>query len=348
MKPNKTGLGIALAWPDTYCKQAGAWYDPIMEAIGFNQKGFYQVGHAALILIHPLWEEALYFDFGRYHALQSEGRVRSKVTDPDLRIHNKPEFNEIGILQNLENLLEELSTNPSTHGDGALKAGIFSLDAEASLKKCLQLQKQSSITYAPIARMATNCCRFVRTALLAGKPKGFDKFLLAFPYSFVASPMSNVRAAKWKVQIKSAAIHSSRPLTIGTLPPPAIPKHLLQFVNQLHWLAGEGAGSWFLLEPNADRHVLVTRFCPLGKKEFEGIFNWKKNLTNFKMGYPSHFQKITIISNKTTLSLDRLDINIPLLPNRISNQQRESNIHNEHLTIFNHEAKYISKSTQSR
>ncbi len=52
MTRNKhTGFAIALAWPQTYCKQPGAWYDPITLLLGINKNNYYKVGHAALVLI---------------------------------------------------------------------------------------------------------------------------------------------------------------------------------------------------------------------------------------------------------------------------------------------------------
>jgi hypothetical protein len=32
-----TGFAIALAWPATWCKQSGAWYDPLTSFLGFSK-----------------------------------------------------------------------------------------------------------------------------------------------------------------------------------------------------------------------------------------------------------------------------------------------------------------------
>ena len=45
------GFAIALAWPETLCKQAGAWYDYLLYYAGINRKGYYKVGHAAVVLV---------------------------------------------------------------------------------------------------------------------------------------------------------------------------------------------------------------------------------------------------------------------------------------------------------
>ena len=46
-----SGFAIALAWPETFCKQAGAWYDFFMEKIGISLNNHYKVGHAAVVLV---------------------------------------------------------------------------------------------------------------------------------------------------------------------------------------------------------------------------------------------------------------------------------------------------------
>jgi len=43
-----SGFAIVIAWPGTYCKQAGAWYDTITRFLGINKDYFYKAGHAPL------------------------------------------------------------------------------------------------------------------------------------------------------------------------------------------------------------------------------------------------------------------------------------------------------------
>src|SRR6056297_275305 len=91
-KPKYTGFAIALAWPEAYCKQPGAWYDPLLLWLKINKNNFYKVGHAAVVLADVENRKFHYFDFGRYHAPYGHGRVRSATTDDDLTIHATPEF----------------------------------------------------------------------------------------------------------------------------------------------------------------------------------------------------------------------------------------------------------------
>ncbi len=72
-----TGFAIAIAWPSTFCKQPGSWYDPLTLWLGVNYNHYYRVGHAAVVLIDPDKNKCHYFDFGRYHAPFQYGRVRN-------------------------------------------------------------------------------------------------------------------------------------------------------------------------------------------------------------------------------------------------------------------------------
>ena len=76
-----TGFVVALAWPANMCRQAGAWYDGLMNLLGISKNHYYRVGHAALVLVKSETGECFYFDFGRYHSPFHHGRVRNATTD---------------------------------------------------------------------------------------------------------------------------------------------------------------------------------------------------------------------------------------------------------------------------
>ena len=83
-RKESNGIAIALAWPQTYCKEPGAWYDPVTRRLGISRNNYYRAGHAALVLIERDGEQCHYFDFGRYHAPYQHGRVRSAVSNHDM------------------------------------------------------------------------------------------------------------------------------------------------------------------------------------------------------------------------------------------------------------------------
>ena len=91
------------------------------------------------------------------------------------------------------------------------------------------------------------------------------------------------------------------------LPAPVKPSNLHEGVK---WISGEGAGSWFLIEAFGDdgNKFQVRRFSPEGKLECEGTFVSGSILnlqSKYKVTYPSHCQKVTIIQHEQPVTLIR-------------------------------------------
>ncbi|AWW29694.1 hypothetical protein DN752_05910 [Echinicola strongylocentroti] len=290
------GFALVLAWPNTYCKQAGAWYDPIMKWAGFNKNGYYKAGHAAIVLICPESGKCHYFDFGRYHAPFGHGRVRSAETDPELTILQTAQI--IGDhIHNLHAILEELSENESCHGSGPLHASVSRISLPQALSKAINLQKKSPLPYGPFVPQGSNCSRFVQKVLLAGLPFLWHRIKLTFPYSITPTPATNVHAVGAPL-ITENAIASSLPQHINLsetlLPPPyanTLPKNA-------HWHSGEGAGSWFHIE-QCENGFLISRYSAGGVLEFQDVYQKAQNLPfyvnqPFKVAYPSHYGQIIL------------------------------------------------------
>ena len=189
------GILIALAWPETKCKQAGAWYDRPCEKLGFSQGGYYKVGHAALLLVDKSTGNCRYADFGRYHAPQGFGRVRTEDTDHDLKVFTKANIDS-GEIQNLDSILIEMFENPSCHGSGEIYAAPFEVDYNLVLKAIYNLQKRDFIAYGPFVLDGTNCSRFVNSIILAGKPDIVSKLKLKFPPMLTPTPIWNLHASR--------------------------------------------------------------------------------------------------------------------------------------------------------
>lgn len=187
----KTGIAIALAWPETLCKQPGSWYDKPLLLLGINKNHYYKVGHAAVVLVSYADNSCHYFDFGRYHAPFQHGRVRSAVTDHDLRIFTKANISN-GKLLNFTDILFELFQNESCHGNGSLHASYCEVNFENSMNTANKLQAMSPIRYGPFLPKGTNCSRFVNSVILSGKPKLVHRILLFSPKTLSPTPMSNV------------------------------------------------------------------------------------------------------------------------------------------------------------
>ena len=86
---------------------------------------------------------------------------------------------------------------------------------------------------------------------------------------------------------------------------PSKPIHL---PNAIHWLSGEGCGSWFHLE-NSETDYIISRFSPSGNLECKGLFTQIEgkslNLNVlFEFTYLSHCASISIIQNKQLLKFN--------------------------------------------
>lgn len=184
---------IALAWPDTKVIQEGKWYDVPMSWIGVLKDGYYLAGHAALLLVNHNNNDVHYFDFGRYHTPLKYGRVRSKLTDPDIEVKIKAQV-EKGEILNLDQILLDRYGNKSCHGVGRLNASIVKgINFENAYKKVIEMQNREAIYYGPLEWSGTNCSRFVVQVVLSSSKSWLTKLLIRIPYTVSATPRSNVK-----------------------------------------------------------------------------------------------------------------------------------------------------------
>lgn len=190
-----TGFAIALAWPETLCKQAGSWYDGLLFWLGINKNYYYKVGHAAVVLVDAKTGKCNYFDFGRYHSPAGLGRVRSAETDFDLEIKTKAEVSIYeNKIYNIDEIIKELHQNESCHGNGSIHASYIPIDYNLSLLKAIKMQVNSPILYGPFVLRGTNCSRFVRSIIVNGNPSSIIKNKLNFQLSLTPTPIGNVKA----------------------------------------------------------------------------------------------------------------------------------------------------------
>lgn len=189
----RNGIAIALAWPETLCKQAGAWYDIPLRWLGINKNRYYKVGHAAVVLVENETGNCHYFDFGRYHSPHQHGRVRGAYTDHDLELKTNVIVSN-GKIANYNELLLELFSNESCHGSGALHAGYCSVNFEKAFEKAMQMQLNSPIPYGPFLPHGTNCSRFVNKVVLSGVPSFWYRLVLTYPKTLSPTPIGNVKA----------------------------------------------------------------------------------------------------------------------------------------------------------
>ena len=313
-----TGFAIALAWPQTYCKQPGSWYDPLTLWLGINKNNYYKIGHAAIVLVDIENKKCHYFDFGRYHSPFQYGRVRSVETDFDLEIKTTPVISaDNKSIINFREIISELQLNTACHGEGKIYASYCYINFLSAFNKALQMQQASPISYGPFQYKGSNCSRFVNTVILAGKPRLKSIIRLKYFVPLTPTPLNNVKSLDHSLIL---------PDLVNVVPFPAvqrldkklIKKTLKQPVRNpnipanAQWLGGEGAGSWFGFK-FAKSLLKVTRYSPEGVIECFGLF---KNSTGeniiydqkFLVTYPSNCKVITLTQANRNLMFMRASI----------------------------------------
>ena len=181
---------IVLAWPEGMVAAAGGWYDKVL-----STNGKYRVGHSALILVNTATNQLNYFDFGRYHSPFGFGRVRDLETDPDISLKSKPIILGNSI-DNIKEILLEISNLKATHGHGTLYASILkNIDFNKAYEKAKEMQNMGLISYGPVVLTGTNCSRFVASIMRASKPHWLTKLRLRLPFCLSPSPKRNISIA---------------------------------------------------------------------------------------------------------------------------------------------------------
>ncbi len=145
------------------------------------------------------------------------------------------------------------------------------------------MQESSPLPYGPFIWNGTNCSRFVRTVILAGKPSLKNYFRLGFLNPVSPTPRGNTNNLGHPISVSpqnnTKESHTSgnpakyvfrnknelqRCLPAPETVPPGLPK-------PIHWLSGEGAGSWFHIKPLSTNRAKVTRYAPGGELECQSI-----------------------------------------------------------------------------
>jgi len=195
---------LILAWPETYCKRAGGWYDNLMDRMGYSEDGYFQVGHSAMVLIDGTNGDCHYFDFGRYHAPEGFGRVRDASTDYDLEIDTKITFSNFSPV-NTNALINELQNNKSCHGDGIIKTGLVEIDFDKGYAKAKKMQENDFLPYGPFIHNGTNCARFVRTVVSKSIKNPIRKLVMYATPLISPTPMWILKASK-KCDLRQSAL----------------------------------------------------------------------------------------------------------------------------------------------
>lgn len=317
VKTATNGFAIALAWPSTYCKEPGSWYDPVTRRMGISKNNYYQAGHAALVLIDCNNLKCHYFDFGRYHSPFKHGRVRSAETDHGLFMKTIPEISkDRKFILNYKEILGELQQNHECHGDGVLYSSYCEISFKSAYQMALQMQLNSPLPYGPFISTGSNCSRFVNTVIRSGSPGWKQRIRLKYKVPFTPTPMNNVNSLPNKeVQ---AVIRDAAPFfplkslakseLLSTL---SQPRRHPDIPENSQWLSGEGVGSWFVFEFEGDL-LKLTRYAPNGKIECSGFYmgpNKKSSgiIETLKIDYPSNCKEVNLKNGHQKFKFQRID-----------------------------------------
>jgi len=137
----------------------------------------------------------IFFFFGRYHTPDGFGRIRDAETDPDTGIKQKAKINGEKI-NNIEEILIEISNNKSYHGEGTLYSSVISgINFSTAFNYAKKWQEKGAIPYGPFIRNGTNCSRFVATISRKAELSFLKKLRLKFPFTISPSPKRNISIA---------------------------------------------------------------------------------------------------------------------------------------------------------
>lgn len=306
MDKRRDGFAIALAWPETFCKQAGAWYDPLMHFFAVTKNNYYQVGHSAVVLIDKMGK-CYYYDFGRYHTPFGFGRVRSKETDSELVLKTVLVINE-GKIKDNSALISELLQKKECHGDGKLWVSCAEIVFSKAKAEAEKMQTKSPLSYGPFTYTGTNCSRFVRRVILAGCPKLAEVLKLRTQYTLTASPKLNITSLPNHAVYNSLRKASDIPVKsdlLNVLKAPEKSPHV-----SAKWFAGEGAGSWFLVEYLSEDKYRIKKYSPHLELESESMMacreaaDFKSDLP-FQLVYPCNSKTVNIRQNQELFLFER-------------------------------------------
>jgi hypothetical protein len=310
----ETGAFIALSWPDTRIQNASSWYDGLMKTIGICKDGYYHVGHAALLLIDYRNGDVRYIDFGRYHTPFGYGRVRDVQSDPELEVETKAIVDN-GKIINIKDILLEIDTNKSTHGDGKLVSSVTSgIDFDLALASAKSIQGREAVPYGPFQPFGTNCSRFVASIYRAGFTSYFKKRRISNWYLYFHTPTSNViytykRGNVFIIERGEFRTEESMMNIFLNKTKFNSASRIEEYITQndlpesVFCLAGTGGNTYFQLEKTEKSHLFrVRRYSEYGALEIDDIFQLQSIGFNFNKTYG-----FTYISNGIAVKIHQND-----------------------------------------
>lgn len=311
------GIILILAYPEEMVSMIPAWYKKPLEIVGLVKNGKICAGHAAMMLIHKKTKELHYADFGRYITPFGYGRVRSKITDPELVFEYNFEVNENGQMIDKESFLQYIYANPEkTHGGPTMYASFNEhVDYEACRKFIDDLNAEGSIIYDPFKKEASNCSRFVFDSILAGMKDAKAKKKLKKKSLLTPSPLGNVfyGCTGSVYTIKNGILEKSTKNSITNVVKHlfkngAVHHHEMDFEvpEHFHFLDGIGDTTHIGITSRdklSEGFIKIARITSSGQQAFDHYFDCQKANINwnepFKFIHDCNAAWITVKQNDT-------------------------------------------------
>lgn len=320
-----TGKIIVLAYPDTFVKMSDEWQCKLFPLVGLGTWNYVKAGHAAIVLIDNKTGKANYYDFGRYVTPKGYGRVRSEITDAELKIPFKAILIGNGPLENLDEFLLWLDANPQkTHGKGRLLASVCEeINFEKADKYVQELQEKGSIPYKAFKSIGSNCARFVTETILESTENKNIIKALNHNKRFTPSTVGNVEKASTRIvyevfegeikKFKGSALkenltnyfHRKKKIKTEDVFLPEIPK----FAQKLE---GKGSSAWFDIEvlDYEKNQYRIQRYNDLGQIDYVGIFIALDGFDinkPFEFTYDSHCEYCHIIQKNKKIKFQKIN-----------------------------------------
>ncbi len=281
----KTGVLIALAYPEEFVSMIPAWYRKPMEWIGMINDDMICAGHSALALIDPSTGKIDYADFGRYITPFGKGRTRTELTDPECKFEITAEFDEKGKIINEKEILIHIESHPEkTHGAGTMYASFCYGVNYFKVKKFIEkINLKGSVEYDPFKKDASNCARFVYDTFSEGIISRSLRTKLKLWNQITPSPLSIVFNSTDQGEVFSVykgefEIFNGKKFSTVLrhlfLKPDKESKNIKNKIDLAHshqWLDGVGASGWFRLSKPNGVYIFERRF-PDGRVIFEEEF----------------------------------------------------------------------------
>lgn len=292
---------IIMAFPDFYTVPDGGWHIWVCERLGIIKQGLVPGGHAAMAIIHKETGEIEYADLGRYTAPKGLARLRTKNTDPDVKIEIKGKFDAEGNLTNQEEIIRYFDSNRDiVQSIGAMYASFnATINYNKVMKYIHEMERKGSVVYNAFGKDYTNCARFVRSALLAGNVDPKTQRRLKYTPEPTPCPLGSVLYGSsagevfriWNgdmrpekrnlVQLMFKYFFTNAPnehnikfkSANGAFDAPA--EGLPEYPNA-QWLGGLTKGAWFVVEKPADlieqKEFRIRKITAKKQKIFDYVF----------------------------------------------------------------------------